>query len=175
MPLPFLIGAVAAAAAVTAVAVAVLSDDSSSSGSYSDNEGDERRKAERERREAQLEEKMQALDLAYEERLESDRLKLKSLLVNVSKVENMQKSMMLIEEVPEIDMNPDGSHKKVLSSKVIKNKKVLDKFHSNTVLFENLYHGNVNPKKEATHIANSIELLEERVQKIKNLVINLES
>ena len=68
MPLPFIIGAVAAAA-VTAVAAIVLSDDSSSSSSYSDNEADERIRAERKRQVRQLKEKMQALDSSYEERL----------------------------------------------------------------------------------------------------------
>ena len=172
MPLPFLIGAIAAAA-VTAVAAAVLSDDSGSSSSYSDNEGDERRKAEKERREAQLEEKMQALDSAYEERLELDRLKLKSLLVNVSKVENIQKSMMIIEEVPEIDMNPDGSHIKVLNNKIIKNKSTLDKFNSNIVFFESLYSGYVQPKDSVDDVANSIELLEKQIKKVNGLIKKL--
>ena len=172
MPLPFLIGAIAAAA-VTAVAAAVLSEDSGSSSSYSDNEGDERRKAEKERREAQLEEKMQALDSAYEERLELDRLKLKSLLVNVSRVENIQKSMMIIEEVPEIDMNPDGSHIKVLNNKIIKNKGTLDKFNSNIVFFESLYNGYVQPKDSVDDVANSIELLEKQIKKVNGLIKKL--
>lgn len=127
----------------------------------------------RERREAQLEEKMQALDSAYEERLELDRLKLKSLLVNVSKVENIQKSMMIIEEVPEIDMNPDGSHIKVLNNKIIKNKGTLDKFNSNIVFFESLYNGYVQPKDSVGDVANSIELLENQIKKVNALIKKL--
>lgn len=174
MPLPFLIGA-AAAAAVTAVAAVVLSDDSGSSSSYSDNEGDERRRAERERQERQLEEKMQTLDSAYEERLELDRLKLTSLLDKVSEVENMQQSMLVIEMVPETDMNPDGDHIKLFNNRIIKNKRTLDKFNSNIVFFESLYHGYIQPKDSVNDIANSIISLEEQVKKINDMIKRLQS
>ncbi len=174
MPLPFIIGAIAAAA-VTAVAAAVLSDDSGSSSSYSDNEADEHRRAERERQKRQLEEKMQALDSAYEERLEIDRLKLRSLLKNVSKVENIQQSMVIIETVPETDMNPDGSYINVLNDKIIKNKSTLDNFHSNIAFFESLYHGFVQPKDDINNVANSIELLERKIKKVNDMIKKLQS
>ncbi len=174
MPLPFIIGAVAAAA-VTAVAAIVISDDSGSSSSYSDNEGDERRRAERERQARQLEEKMEALDSSYEERLELDRLKLTSLLNDISEVESMQQSMLIIEMVPETDMNPDGSHIKVFNNRIIKNKSTLDKFNSNIVFFESLYHGYVQPKDDINNAANSMDLLEKQVKKVNDMIKRLQS
>lgn len=174
MPLPFLIGAVAAAA-VTAVAAIVISDDSGSSNSYSDNEADERRRAERERQARQIQEKMQALDSSYEERLELDRLKLSSLLNNISEVESMQQSMLIIEMVPETDMNPDGSHIKVFNNKTIKNKGTLDKFNSNVVFFESLYHGYVQPKGDVISVASSIDSLEKQVKKVNDMIKKLQS
>ena len=174
MPLPFLIGAIAAAA-VTAVAAAVLSDDSGSSSSYSDNEGDERIRAERERQERQLEEKMQALDSSHEERLELDRLKLKSLLDKISEVENMQQSMLIIEMVPETDMNPDGDHIKIFNSKTIKNNSTLNKFNSNIVFFESLYNCYVQPKDDVISVENSIDSLEKQVKKVNDMIKKLQS
>ena len=172
MALPWLIGgAVVAAATAT---IAALSDDSnSSSSSYSDNEAAERRRAARERAERQLEERMEALDASYNERLELDGKKMTSLLRTMAKVDNVQESMVVIEVVPELEMNPDGSYKDVLTRQIIQNKSTLDSFHSNVIFFEQLYVGYVEPKTETVQVSESIDTLEKQIRKIDNLIKKL--
>ena len=110
MALPWLLGA--AAAAVATATIAALSDDSSSSStSYSDNEDDERRRTARERAERQRQEKIEALEASYDERLELDGKKMTELLRNIVKVDDVQQSMVIIESVMDLEMNPDGSYK----------------------------------------------------------------
>ena len=72
-------------------------------------------------------------------------------------------------------MNPDGSHIKVLNNKIIENKGTLDKFNSNIVFFESLYHGYVQPKDDINNIANSIDLLEKQFNKVNNIINRLQS
>lgn len=171
MALPWLIGA-AAVAAVSAVAAA-LSDDSSSSTSYSDNEAEERRRAERERRERQRREKVEALEASYDERLQLDSKKMLSLLSPIAKIDDLQESMVTIEIVSELEMDPDGSDKYVLTRQIIKDKSTLDEFHSNVVFFEQLYSGYVEPKAEVIQISEAIDSLKKQAKKIDRLIKEL--
>lgn len=172
MALPWLIGA-AAVAAVSAVAAA-LSDDSSSSTSYSDdNEAEEQRRAERERRERQRREKVEALEASYDERLQLDSKKMLSLLSPIAKIDDLQESMVTIEIVSELEMDPDGSDKYVLTRQIIKDKSTLDEFHSNVVFFEQLYSGYVEPKAEVIQISEAIDSLKKQAKKIDRLIKEL--
>lgn len=171
MALPWLIGA-AAVAAVSAVAAA-LSDDSSSSTSYSDNEAEEQRRAERERRERQRREKVEALEASYDERLQLDSKKMLSLLSSIAKIDDLQESMVTIEIVSELEMDPDGSDKYVLTRQIIKDKSTLDEFHSNVVFFEQLYSGYVEPKAEVIQISEAIDSLKKQAKKIDRLIKEL--
>lgn len=171
MALPWLIGA-AAVAAVSAVAAA-LSDDSSSSTSYSDNEAEEQRRAERERRERQRREKVEALEASYDERLQLDSKKMLSLLSSIAKIDDLQESMVTIEIVSELEMDPDGSDKYVLTRQIIKDKSTLDEFHSSVVFFEQLYSGYVEPKAEVIQISEAIDSLKKQAKKIDRLIKEL--
>ncbi|WP_201596157.1 hypothetical protein [Psychrobacter fulvigenes] len=172
MALPWLIGG--AVVAVATATIAALSDDSSSSSSsYSDNEDAERRRAARERAERQREERMEALDASYNERLELDGKKMTSLLRTMAKVDNVQESMVIIEVVPELEMNPDGSYKDVLTRQIVQNKSTLDSFHSNVVLFDQLYGGYIEPKTETIQISEAIDTLEKQTKKIDDLIKEL--
>lgn len=172
MALPWLIGG--AVVAVATATIAALSDDSSSSSSsYSDNEDAERRRAARERAERQREERMEALDASYNERLELDGKKMTSLLRTMAKVDNVQESMVIIEVVPELEMNPDGSYKDVLTRQIVQNKSTLDSFHSNVVFFEQLYGRYIEPKTETIQISEAIDTLEKQTKKIDDLIKEL--
>ena len=171
MALPWLIGA-AALAAVNAVAAA-LSDDIINSSINSNNEAEERRKAGRERKERQRKEKMEALEASYNERLELDSKRMTSLLNTMAEIDNVQESMVVIEAVPQLEMNPDGSYKDVLTRHIINNKSALDNFHSNVVFFEQLYSGYVEPKAEVTQISEAIDNLERQTKKIDSLIKQL--
>ena len=172
MALPWLIGG--AAVAIVSATIAALSDDSSSSSSsYSDNEDAERSQAARERAERQREEKMEALEDSYNKRLELDGKKMTSLLRTMAKVDNVQESMVIIEAVPELEMNPDGSYKDVLTRQIVQKKSALDKFHSNVVFFEQLYSGYIEPTAETIHISEAIDALKKQTKKIENLIEKL--
>lgn len=172
MALPWLLGA--AVAAVATATIAALSDDSSSSStSYSDNEDDERRRAARERAERQRQEKIEALEASYDERLELDGKKMTELLRNIVKVDDVQQSMVIIESVMDLEMNPDGSYKDLLTRQIIQNKRILDTFHSNVAFFEQLYGAYVEPKIKVAQTSEAIDSLEKQTKKIDRLIKEL--
>lgn len=171
MALPWLIGG--AVVAVATATIAALSDDSSSSSSSYSNEDAERRRAARERAERQRKERMQALESSYNERLELYGKKMTSLLRIIAKVDNVQESKVTIEAVPELEMNPDGSYKDVLTRQFVQNKSTLDSFHSNVVFFEQLYSGYIEPKAETIQVSEAIDRLEKQAKKIDRLVKDL--
>lgn len=72
-----------------------------------------------------------------------------------------------------IEMNPDGSDKYVLTRQIIKDKSTLDEFHSNVVFFEQLYSGYVEPKAEVMQISEAIDSLEKQAKKIDRLIKEL--
>lgn len=172
MALPWLLGA-AAAAAVTAT-IAALSDDSSgSSTSYSDNENEERRRAAKEREERQREEKMEALEVSYDERLEIEGTKMTELLRNFVEVDDVQQSMVIIECVMDLEMNPDGSDKDLLTRQIVQNKSTLDIFHSNIAFFEQLYGVYIESKAEVVQVSEAIDSLKNQTKKIDKLIKEL--
>ncbi|WP_367104225.1 hypothetical protein [uncultured Psychrobacter sp.] len=171
MALPWLIGG--AVVAVVTATIAALSDDSSSSSSSYSNQDAERRRAEKERAERQRKERMQALKSSYNERLKLDGKKLTSLLRIMAKVDKVQESKVIIEVVPRLEMNLDGSYKDVLTRQIVQSKSILDSFHSNVVFFERLYGGYVKPKTETIQVSEAIDTLEKQTKKIDNLIKEL--
>ena len=85
----------------------------------------------------------------------------------------MRQRMRSIKNVSEIYMHPDGSHKNLLTRRIVENGSTLDEFHSNVVFFEQLYSRHVEPKAEVMQISETIDSLEKQAKKIDSLIKEL--